>query len=129
MGLGKTLEAICLLATRRADRPHLVVCPTSLIGNWRRELARFAPPHPSSATTARSSLPNLFVAGTVVVTSYSILRTDAETLTRTDWDVLVLDRVCGCVDHLKLDRGELAQGPLTAAPVVTGRGDAPHRAA
>lgn len=46
MGVGKTLQAICLLAIRRAIGPHLVVCPTSLVGNWRRELARFTPEVP-----------------------------------------------------------------------------------
>src|SRR5262249_37295608 len=46
MGLGKTLQAISLLATRAGSGPHLVVCPTSVIGNWRRELDRFAPDLP-----------------------------------------------------------------------------------
>ncbi len=46
MGLGKTLQTIAHLARTRAVRvgpPDLVVAPTSLVGNWRRELARFAP--------------------------------------------------------------------------------------
>ncbi|CAM5293522.1 ATP-dependent helicase HepA OS=Tsukamurella paurometabola OX=2061 GN=NCTC10741_03630 PE=4 SV=1 [Tsukamurella paurometabola] len=42
MGLGKTLQAIGTL-TRLGPGPHLVVCPTSLATNWRREIARFAP--------------------------------------------------------------------------------------
>ncbi|MEX0834861.1 MAG: SNF2 helicase-associated domain-containing protein, partial [Nitriliruptor sp.] len=36
MGLGKTIMAIALLAARTQDRPHLVVCPTSVVGNWER---------------------------------------------------------------------------------------------
>ncbi len=43
MGLGKTLQAISMIAIRADDGPHLVVCPTSVIGNWRREIERFAP--------------------------------------------------------------------------------------
>ncbi|WP_231915753.1 SNF2-related protein, partial [Rhodococcus sp. EPR-134] len=43
MGLGKTLQAISMIAIRAGDGPHLVVCPTSVIGNWRREIERFAP--------------------------------------------------------------------------------------
>ena len=48
MGLGKTIQLIAHLL-QRADsgngdpRPHLVVCPTSVLGNWQREIERFAP--------------------------------------------------------------------------------------
>jgi SNF2 family DNA or RNA helicase len=91
MGLGKTLQAICLLATRPATRPHLVVCPTSLIGNWRRELARFAPETPVVSHHGSSRrLPDSFAPGTVVVTSYPVLRRD-DTLAAAEWDVVILD--------------------------------------
>ena len=47
MGLGKTVQTLALLAHRhleeKADRPSLLVVPTSLVGNWRREAARFVP--------------------------------------------------------------------------------------
>jgi SNF2 family DNA or RNA helicase len=91
MGLGKTLQAICLLATRRLPTPHLVVCPTSLIGNWRRELKRFAPDTPViSYHGGQRELPETFLPGTVVVTSYSVLRRDAP-LAATKWDIVVFD--------------------------------------
>ncbi|SCG58596.1 DEAD/DEAH box helicase [Micromonospora halophytica] len=91
MGLGKTLQAICLLATRRSAEPHLVVCPTSLIGNWRRELARFSPATPTiSYHGAGRQLPDAYQPGTVVITSYPVLRRD-EPLMKTDWDVVVFD--------------------------------------
>ena len=55
MGLGKTLQAIAHIVAEkqagRLDRPALVVAPTSLVGNWRRELARFAPTWRSSRCT------------------------------------------------------------------------------
>ncbi|ASO20433.1 ATP-dependent helicase HepA [Actinoalloteichus hoggarensis] len=92
MGLGKTLQAICLLATRRSAGPHLVVCPTSVVGNWRRELARFTPDIPvrvhHGSRRGLSAAPD---AGSVVVTSYSVLRSDAEELAGIDWDVVVFD--------------------------------------
>ncbi|APU15036.1 DEAD/DEAH box helicase [Actinoalloteichus fjordicus] len=92
MGLGKTLQAICLFATRRSTGPHLVVCPTSVVGNWRRELARFTPGTPVVAHHgSRRGLQTTPAAGTVVVTSYSVLRSDAEALARIDWDVVVFD--------------------------------------
>ncbi|WP_086829838.1 DEAD/DEAH box helicase [Allokutzneria sp. NRRL B-24872] len=89
MGLGKTLQAICLLATR--DGPHLVVCPTSLVGNWRREIARFAPDTPVLTHHGpRRALPETIPPRTVVITSYSVLRGEDD-LTSRDWDVVVLD--------------------------------------
>ena len=91
MGLGKTLQAICLLATRRTATPHLVVCPTSLVGNWRRELERFSPATPVLPYHgARRELPGEFAPGTVVITSYPVLRGDGPLL-GTRWDVVVLD--------------------------------------
>jgi superfamily II DNA or RNA helicase len=93
MGLGKTLQAIALLAARSQDRPHLVVCPTSVVGNWERELVRFAPGlpvvrhhGPDRAVTRRA-----FRAGQVVVTSYALLRRDIGVLEDVEWDVVVFD--------------------------------------
>jgi superfamily II DNA or RNA helicase len=93
MGLGKTIQAIALLTSRDQDRPHLVVCPTSVVGNWERELARFAPDlevvrhhGPERPVTRRAFRP-----GHVVVTSYALLRRDLGMLAEVDWDVVVLD--------------------------------------
>lgn len=90
MGLGKTLQAIALLATRAGEGPQLVVCPTSVIGNWRREIARFAP---DLAVTVHHgphrALPA--VPTSVVLTSYSVLRSDADALALTTWDAVILD--------------------------------------
>ncbi len=102
MGLGKTLQTISLLADRPADRPHLVVCPVSVVGNWERELARFAPAlevvrhHGPERPTEVDGFP----PGAVVVTSYGLLRLDAELLTEADWDVVVLDEAQQVKNHL-----------------------------
>lgn len=91
MGLGKTVQAIGLLTTRTARLPHLVVCPTSLLGNWSREIARFAPHvrtvrHHGSGRGGSADTP----AGTVVITSYPLLRAD-ESLQNQEWDVVLFD--------------------------------------
>jgi superfamily II DNA or RNA helicase len=93
MGLGKTIQAMALLTSRDQDRPHLVVCPTSVVGNWERELARFAPRMPvirhhgpDRAVSRRSFRP-----GQVAVTSYALLRRDIGMLEDVDWDVVVFD--------------------------------------
>ena len=55
MGLGKTVQLIAYLLDHSdgVERPALIVCPTSVLGNWQRELHRFAPelrgPHPPRA--------------------------------------------------------------------------------
>jgi SNF2 family DNA or RNA helicase len=101
MGLGKTVQTIAFLLARRAARPHdsrpaLIVCPTSVIGNWERELARFAPTlpvvrhhGPERAWTIEDfkDIP----PHAVVVTSYSLLRRDRALLGEIDWAVAVLD--------------------------------------
>jgi SNF2 family DNA or RNA helicase len=93
MGLGKTVQAIALLAGRRSAGPHLVVCPTSLVGNWGRELARFAPDVDVAIHTGADRHARLLEvgAGSVVLTSYGVLRSDADQLADVGWDVLVLD--------------------------------------
>ena len=58
MGLGKTIELIALLLHERQDvaqppGPTLLVVPTSVVGNWSRELERFSPSYRSIFTTAR----------------------------------------------------------------------------
>ncbi len=93
MGLGKTLMAIALLTSRGQDRPHLVVCPTSVVGNWERELARFAPGLPviRHHGPERPASRRAFRPGHVTVTSYALLRRDIGMLEDIDWDVVVFD--------------------------------------
>ena len=96
MGLGKTLQAIALIAGRSATdrhRPHVVVCPTSVLGNWARELRRFAPGlgvlrHHGPQRAADVAA---FEPGSVVVTSYQVMLRDIELFASVDWDVVVLD--------------------------------------
>jgi len=96
MGLGKTIQLIGFLLQRAATRqrrPSLIVCPTSVVGNWERELARFAPGLPVvEHYGADRQLPaEGTVAGAVVLTTYGLLRRDAEALGAIAWDSVVLD--------------------------------------
>ncbi|MBA8824464.1 SNF2 family DNA or RNA helicase [Saccharopolyspora lacisalsi] len=91
MGLGKTVQAIAVLARRPG--PHLVVCPTSVLGNWARELDRFAPGIDVAFRTgsARNEGLDGLTTESVVLTSYGVLRGDADVLAKVGWDVIVLD--------------------------------------
>ena len=118
MGLGKTLQTIGLLADRAGDRPHLVVCPTSVVGNWERELARFCPALPviRHHGADRPDTPDGFAAGSVAITSYGTLRRDAAVLAQVDWDVVVLDEAQQIKNHAS--RGAKAARALPAAARV-----------
>ncbi|MEV0054939.1 DEAD/DEAH box helicase [Saccharopolyspora shandongensis] len=107
MGLGKTLQTITLLAARAGARPQLVVCPTSVVDNWQRELNRFAPKLPvvRHHGPRRPTRPEDFAPGSVVITTYPLLRTDAALLSEVDWEVVVLDEA----QQIKNHAGQTAQ--------------------
>ncbi|MFJ6418378.1 SNF2-related protein [Paeniglutamicibacter sp. NPDC091659] len=113
MGLGKTLQTLALIlhahqiwanpqdhpdlpqdATRRA--PFLVVAPTSVVSNWKDEAARFAPSLKVAAITdtetrANATLAQLARDYDIVVTSYTLLRLDADAYADVAWAGLILD--------------------------------------
>jgi SNF2 family DNA or RNA helicase len=84
MGLGKTLQALCAVRGR-----VLVVAPTSVLPNWMAEIRRFRPS--LSACLYHGPDRALDERADVTVTSYAVLRRDAERLAARRWDVLVLD--------------------------------------
>ena len=99
MGLGKTIQLLTLMLHARAmgeTRPFLVVAPTSVLATWQDEAARFAPSlavHVVDGTAGRrrSSIDEIAGKIDIVVTSYTLVRLDAEEYARTEWGVLVLD--------------------------------------
>ncbi|MBM5817370.1 MAG: DEAD/DEAH box helicase [Cyanobacteria bacterium K_Offshore_surface_m2_239] len=100
MGLGKTAQLIASLLADPLEAPTLVVAPVSLLGNWRRELERFAPgltqalhhgpERPRTLAALRRSLKALGPGG-VLIASYGVLSRDAALLARLDWGRLVFD--------------------------------------
>jgi hypothetical protein len=101
MGLGKTIQLLAFLLHRREidgddPRPVLLICPTSVIGNWRYELARFAPAlnvvqHYGLDRAREAAALSSLAPATIVITSYGLLRRDAEVLKEVDWAVITLD--------------------------------------
>ncbi len=83
MGLGKTLQTICVL-----EKDTLVVCPTSVLPNWKAELTRFRPG--LTVNTYHGPSRSLSDAD-VTLTTYALLRLDADALTAKKWRVVVLD--------------------------------------
>ncbi|MGA5515452.1 DEAD/DEAH box helicase [Streptomyces pseudogriseolus] len=94
MGLGKTIQLISLHLLRQErpeDRgPTLVVCPASLLGNWEREVGRFAPGTP----VRRFHGPGRTLDGAgegFVLTTYGTMRLDAARLGAHHWGLVVAD--------------------------------------
>jgi SNF2 family DNA or RNA helicase len=97
MGLGKTLQTIALLAAEkhagRMHGPTLLLMPTSLIGNWRKELAKFAPSLEVVALhgpNRRALFASAFRAD-IVLTTYPLLLRDLEHFQSQSFYYLVLD--------------------------------------
>jgi non-specific serine/threonine protein kinase len=100
MGLGKTAQMIAALLADPQAAPTLVVAPVTLLGNWRRELERFAPTlnvalhhgpeRPRTAAALKRSLKSLGQGG-VLLTSYGVLSRDATALAAVTWGRLVFD--------------------------------------
>lgn len=99
MGLGKTVQALALLRHNMLNgekRPVLLVCPTSVIENWRREAARFLPDMPTSVHHGTKRLKGEKFArsaagASLVITSYSLLYRDSSAMSKVDWSGVILD--------------------------------------
>ncbi|MDX8030345.1 DEAD/DEAH box helicase [Lentzea sp. BCCO 10_0856] len=88
MGLGKTITLIALHLHRRHEHPTLVVCPASLLGNWEREIQRFAPGTP---VTRYHGPQRTLASEGIVLTTYGTMRLDAESLRNHTWGMVVAD--------------------------------------
>jgi len=102
MGLGKTIQAIALLlhVLEQADGhtvpPALIVCPTSLVGNWAREIQRFAPAlrvsvHHGAGRAEGDDLLQQSLEHDIVISTYGLVRRDLEDLGRVPWSSIILD--------------------------------------
>jgi len=112
MGLGKTVMLISLHLHRRLNPqtagPTLVVCPASLLGNWEREIHRFAP----DEQVRRYHGPNRSldqITGGFVLTTYGTMRLDAERFESVPWGLLVADEA----QHVKNPRSAGAKALRT----------------
>ena len=93
MGLGKTIQVISLILKMKEekslDKPVLVICPTTLIGNWMKELQMFAPS--LDAVVYHGAERQLDVKHDVILTTYAIMRIDVEELKKQQWGMIIVD--------------------------------------
>lgn len=95
MGLGKTLQVITLLQKLKDDgalknKRALVIAPTGLLANWQAELQRFAPSLTVFVYHGQSRKLEDFDSD-ILLTSYGLVRSDAEKLKKLKWAVAVID--------------------------------------
>ncbi|MGW1843082.1 DEAD/DEAH box helicase [Streptomyces sp. NPDC001966] len=119
MGLGKTITLIALHLHRARPEPTLVICPASLLGNWHREISRFAPGvpvrrfHGTDRTLAGT-------AGGFVLTTYGTMRSSAAQLAGHGWGLIVADEA----QHVKNPQSSTAKAlrtiPAPARVALTG---------
>ncbi|MEC4983234.1 MAG: DEAD/DEAH box helicase [Oscillatoria sp. PMC 1068.18] len=100
MGLGKTPQLIAFLLNLKQqaalNKPTLVVCPTSVLGNWEREVKKFAPNlstviHHGGGRKKGKTFAKQVKNTDLVLTSYPLVFRDEKTLSAIDWEGIVLD--------------------------------------
>ena len=121
MGLGKTIQTLAHLLhekqTGRLDRPVLVIAPTSLMGNWRRETERFAPDLRTLVLHGPQRHKHLarLTEHDLLLSTYPLLPRDIETLVKQPYHYLILDEA------------QAIKNPKTKLAACVRRLDARHR--
>jgi SNF2 family DNA or RNA helicase len=136
MGLGKTVQTLALLQKQWPSKkqPALLICPTSVTGNWLREAARFTPSlpvllhHGADRMRGKSFVANAKKSA-IVVSSYSLLARDADLLRRVPWKAVILDEAQN-VKNSETKQAKAARSidagfriALTGTPVENNIGD------
>ncbi|MEG4112878.1 MULTISPECIES: DEAD/DEAH box helicase [unclassified Microcoleus] len=100
MGLGKTIELIAFLVHLQEqdslEAPTLLVCPTSVLGNWEREVKKFGPTlkvlvHHGDKRAKGKAFATAIKGKDLIITSYALVFRDAKEFQGIKWQGLVLD--------------------------------------
>ncbi|MGW0767086.1 SNF2-related protein [Streptomyces sp. NPDC002676] len=119
MGLGKTITLIALHLKRARTEPTLVVCPASLLGNWQREITRFAPGVPVRRFHGQGrTLEGL--DGGFVLTTYGTMRSTAARLAEQPWGMVVADEAQHVKNPYSATAKALRTIPAPARVALTG---------
>ncbi|GGA21106.1 DEAD/DEAH box helicase [Psychrobacillus lasiicapitis] len=95
MGLGKTVQLISYLLhvheNEKRETPSLIICPTSVLGNWQKELAKFAPSLKVQTHYGSTRTKEIDLTADVVITTFGTAMQDAESLEEIVWSSITLD--------------------------------------
>ncbi|MBC9717464.1 DEAD/DEAH box helicase [Streptomyces sp. TRM66268-LWL] len=124
MGLGKTITLISLHLHRQQTEttagPTLVVCPTSLMGNWQREIEKFAPGTPVRRFHGQARSLDALGGDEFVLTTYGTMRLDAGTLAARTWGMVVADEAQHVKNPYSATAKQLRTLPAQARVALTG---------
>jgi superfamily II DNA or RNA helicase len=121
MGLGKTVQFLALHLLRRpTGKPTLVVCPVSVVANWARETARFAPSVPVVRFHGTHRTLDHVATDAIVVTTYGVVRRQAEALGAVDWGLVAADEAQAIKNPLSRTARALRAVPADARFALTG---------
>ncbi len=132
MGLGKTVQSICLLLYERenklTDKPTLIICPTSVVGNWQKEIEKFAPGlktaiHHGNSRWTYETFSQEIHKNEVVITTYALIVRDKNLFQKEQWAGIILDEAQNIknsaskqTQHIKTLKAEYKVA-LTGTPV------------
>ncbi|MFE9312560.1 DEAD/DEAH box helicase [Streptomyces sp. NPDC088353] len=124
MGLGKTITLLALHLHRQEQPdtagPTLVVCPATLLGNWQREAARFAPAVPVRRYHGGERTLDRLAGNELVLVTYGVLRRDRERLAAVKWSLVAADEAQHVKNPYATTARELRALPARARVALTG---------
>jgi len=121
MGLGKTIQLLAVHLHRRTlQRPTLVVCPVSVLGNWAREAAKFTPGVPVRRYHGTDRTIDDIQPDEIVLTTYGVVRREAETLAGVEWGMVAADEAQVAKNPLSRTARALRTIPADARFALTG---------
>jgi SNF2 family DNA or RNA helicase len=125
MGLGKTLQIIGLLLVhwQYRDAPVLIVCPTSLIANWAREIKKFAPGIEKVLIHRGPNRVRIYTklsAAQIVITTYDTVLSDISIMRSVKWSFLIADEAQAIKNPSSQRRNALVQIPRQYSIAMTG---------
>jgi len=132
MGLGKTVQLLALFAGDLAmrpsgsgSRPTLLICPMSLVGNWQREAARFAPElrvhtHHGAERARGAAFADAVAASDLVLTTYALAARDAVDLRKINWRRVVVDEAQAIKNAATKQATQIRSIPADTRIAVTG---------
>ena len=124
MGLGKTIQIISLLLLDPPTEtaPALIVCPTSLIANWRREIHTFAPELSVMVHRGahRAGIFRDLQVAQVVITTYETAVNDISIISAFEWGWVICDEAQALKNPASARRSELASVPRKRCIPMTG---------
>jgi SNF2 family DNA or RNA helicase len=125
MGLGKTMQIIALLLMKPGKNAALLVAPTSVIGNWYRELKKFAPGlkaavHHGSGRKQKDEFKSASEDHDIIITSYGLIRRDKKLFGDINWSRIIIDEAQNIKNPSAVQTKELCKLKSAGRIALTG---------